>query len=260
MTPQDAVASVAAEHDGAGLFLDFDGVLAPIVEDPERSAMTEGLRPVLERLAQHVAVLAIISGRPAPFLADRAQVEGARLLGVYGTQEWCDGRPVARPEIAEWEPALDQARDTITLALAGQRGVVLEDKGLAVAVHWRRAPDRAAAGAFVEQLLGDVARATGLAVEPGKLVVELRPPIDWDKGHTVNLLLEQHQVVLPLYAGDDLGDLAAFAAVRSAGGISIGVDHGQETPDALRAAVDVTLEGTAGVADWLRELDRALTG
>ena len=72
------------------------------------------------------------------------------------------------------------------------------------------------------------------------------------------LLLEQHQVVLPIYVGDDLGDLAAFGAVRAAGGITIAVEHGEETPAALRDAADIVLDGTDGVAAWLHTLDAAL--
>ena len=258
MTRDEIVRRIAAESDGVGLFLDFDGVLAPIVANPSDSAMTQGLSPVLSRIASRVSVLALVSGRPAAFLADRTDIDGARLLGVYGTQEWRDGRAVPRAEIAEWEPALDDARGRITAALVDHPGVRFEDKDLAVAVHWRQAPDHAAAAGYVEQLLTDIAAATGLAVEPGKLVMELRPPLAWDKGTTVALLLEQHQVVLPVYAGDDLGDLAAFRAVRSAGGITIAVEHGEETPAELRHGADIVLDGTDGVASWLHELDAAL--
>jgi trehalose 6-phosphate phosphatase len=214
---------------------------------------------VLAVLARHLAVVALVSGRPASFLADRAAIEGVRLLGLYGTEEWQGDRAVARPEVAAFTGALDQARELVTLALAGHEGVLFEDKGLALALHWRNAPDRTAAGRFVTALMTSVGRETGLAFEPGKFVVELRPPVGWDKGSSVAALVDEGSLDVVVYGGDDLGDLPAFAAARAAGGYALVVDHGSETPPEVIAAADVVVRETAGVHTWLADLAGRLT-
>lgn len=258
MTPQELTQELVAGAPAAGLVLDFDGTLAPIVEDPATSALPAGVGEVLAQIARGLAVVAIVSGRPVTFLADRAAIPGVRLLGLYGTEEWRDGASVARPEAQEWQPALDRARDRFALALAGHPGVVLEDKGLAVALHWRTADDRTSAGAFVADLVADVAADTGLAHEPGKFVAELRPPLDWDKGSAVRALVDEHGLRTVVYAGDDRGDLAAFAAVREHGGRIVVVDHGDETPAEVRDAGDVVLDGAEAVGQWLTDVAAAL--
>jgi len=249
----------AAER--GGLLLDFDGVLAPIVDDPASSAMPEELVGILARLVRRLGCVAVISGRPVALLADRVAVDGVRLLGLYGLQEWSEDGPRARDEAAAWQDTVDGVKDRIAAALTGAPGVLLEDKGLSVALHWRNAPDRDRAGRMVSQLAEVLAAQTGLAREPGKLVEELRPPVNWDKGASVRALHDElalHEVV---YVVDDRGDLAAFAAAHEVGGAAIAVDHGDETPPQLRDSADAVLVGTEAVAAWLtalaHRLDRA---
>lgn len=258
MTPLDVADALAREPGTSALILDFDGTLAPIVADPASSTMPQALGEVLAQLASRLGQVAVISGRPAVFLGQRAAVGGVRLFGLYGTEEWRDGRPVARSEALEWEPALDAARERVTLALAGRRGVVLEDKGLAIALHWRNAENRDGAGTFVRELVEAVSRETGLAQEPGKYVLELRPPLDRDKGTCVAELLAEVQPRTVVFAGDDRGDLAAFAAVRQAGGYALAVDHGAESPAEVLGAADAVVTGTDGLAQWLRDLSGLL--
>lgn len=258
MTPDELRNRIAHDPEGTGLVLDFDGTLAPIVADPPAARITPGLSAPLRLLAQRLAVVAVVSGRPASFLGEHVDVEGVRLLGVYGTEEWQGGRAVARAGAAAWEPALDLARDRLTAALAGHPGLLLEDKGLAVAVHWRNADNRDGAGAFVEQVAADIVADTGLVQEPGKFVLELRPGLDWDKGSSVRALAEEMNLRYVVYGGDDRGDLAAFAAARAAGGSVIAVDHGAETAAEVRDAADVVVGGTEALARWLHDLAATL--
>ena len=259
MTPLDAALRLASADRG-GLILDFDGTLAEIVDDPTTSVLLDGAAGVLATLAERLAVVAIVSGRPAAFLAERAGIPGVRLLGLYGTEEWREGAAVPRPEMLAWQAAVDDASDRFALAIAGHPGVVLEDKGLAVSLHWRNAPDRDAAGAFVDQIAAQVAAETGLAQEPGKFVAELRPPVQWDKGTTVTALAQESALDTVVYLGDDRGDLPALGAARAAGGVALVVDHGAETASDVRAAGDVILDGPAAVGAWLAQLAAALPG
>jgi len=253
-----AIEALAAQPTTAALVLDFDGVLAPIVEDPETSVMPERAAASLAQLAISLDTVAVISGRPASFLAGRVRVPGIRLLGSYGMEEVKDGNGQLSPAAAAWLAAVSEARDALAALPATLPGVRVEAKPASVAVHWRQAPDRDAAAAEVRKATARVAAVTGLRLEPGKLVVELRPPIDVDKGSAVAALIRQARPGVTVYAGDDLGDLPALRVVREAGGYGLAVDHGAETDPRLLAAADEVIAGTDGFANWLAELARAV--
>lgn len=249
---------LAADPGRTALFLDFDGTLAPIVDDPAASRMPDAVGATVEALADRLGVVALVSGRPASFLAERAQVTGPRRLGLYGLEEWRDGRAVARPEAARWQHEVDEATAQLRRALADLEGVTIEDKGLSVAVHWRNAPDRAAAEQAVTVAMQRTAEATGLAREPGKLVDELRPAVAWDKGFAVGAVVDEVGATAVAYVGDDLGDVAAFRVVKELGGWGVAVDHGEETPEEVVRAADLVVAGTAGVAELLATLRERL--
>lgn len=215
--------------------------------------MPDGLRPVLADLASSLGVLAVVSGRPASFLAERVQVPGARLFGLYGMEEWTGGRARARPEAAHWASAVAGATQRLRAGMRAE-GVWVEDKGLTVAVHWRNAPDRGAAERDCTAAVEALASETGLWVEAGKFVAELRPPIGWDKGAAVTELSQELGLATVAYLGDDLGDLVAFAAAQRLGGLAIAVTSGAETPRRLLEAADLTLDGPEAVAGWLTQL------
>lgn len=253
-----AIEALAAQPAAAALVLDFDGVLAPIVEDPETSAMPERAAASLAGITASLGTVAVISGRPASFLAGRVRVAGIRLLGSYGMEQVRDGNGQLSPAAAAWLPAVAAARAELAGLLGALPGLRIEAKPASVAVHWRQAPDRDAAAAEVHKATARVAAATGLRLEPGKLVSELRPPIEVDKGSAVAALIRQARPAVTVYAGDDLGDLPALRVVREAGGYGLAVDHGAETDPKLLAAADQVIAGTDGFADWLAELARAV--
>src|SRR5215469_6823926 len=259
LTPRPtAKEALAAQPAAAALVLDFDGVLAPIVEDPETSAMPERAAASLARVTTSLGTVAVISGRPASFLAGRVGVPGVRLLGSYGMEQIKDGNGLLSPAAAEWLPAVATAREELAGLVRALPGLRIEAKPASVAVHWRQAPDREAAAAEVEKATARVAAATGLRLEPGKLVSELRPPIAVDKGSAVAALIREARPAVTVYAGDDLGDLPALRVVREAGGYGLAVDHGAETDPKLLAAADEVIAGTEGFADWLAGLVRAV--
>lgn len=254
---QAAVDRLADDPPRSGLLLDFDGTLAPLVTDPTTSALTEMALSALERLAPRLGVVAVVSGRPAAFLAARVPVAGVRRLGLYGLEEAdADGTVRVRPDAEAWRELVAGARGRLQRTAAGVEGAWVEDKGLSVAVHWRQAPDHAAAAAALEPVLAALAEATGLAREPGKLVDELRPPVARDKGAVVDELAEAGALAEVAYVGDDLGDLPALQAARRRGGLAIVVDHGDDTPDELRAVADARVAGVEGVGELLACLAR----
>jgi trehalose 6-phosphate phosphatase len=254
-----ALEALAGEPGRAGLVLDFDGVLAPIVADPTTSAMPDRVAASLGRLAGGLGLVAVISGRPVAFLQERVLVPGVPLLGSYGMEQSQGGVRQIAPEAQEWLGQVQAAGLMLTEQLAGLPGIRVEEKSVSVAVHWRQAPDHAAAADLVRRATARVSHEVGLRLEPGKLVEELRPPINTDKGSAITALLAAHnELTMFAYAGDDLGDIPALRAVRDADGYALVIDHGAETDPRLLDLADETYQGTEAFADWLEKLADAV--
>lgn len=253
-----AIQALAANPAGSGLVLDFDGVLSPIVEDPTTSAMPDRVAAVLARLAKRLGLVAVMSGRPVDFLEDRVRVAGVKLLGSYGIEQIRDGLRQLDPDAKEWLGKVRKASQALDERLSASPGIQVEKKSVSVAVHWRQAPDHEAAAHQVRQVAAQIAAETGLRLEPGKLVEELRPPIDVDKGSAIVALLAAEKPTIIAYAGDDLGDIPALRAVREAGGYALVVDHGPETDPRVLELADQTYSGTEDFAAWLAELADAI--
>ena len=253
-----ALEALAADPGRAGLVLDFDGVLAPIVADPTTSAMPDRVARSLARLASGLGLVAVISGRPVAFLEERVKAPGVPLLGSYGMEQSFDGARQIAPEAEHWLAPVREAAQRLRPIFAGSPGIRVEEKSVSVAVHWRQAPDHAAAADQVRQATERVSEELGLRLEPGKLVEELRPPIDVDKGSAISALLAAHgDLTAFAYAGDDLGDIPALRKARDAGGYALVIDHGQETDPRLLELADETFAGTEAFADWLGKLEQA---
>lgn len=247
--------------------LDFDGTLSPIVDDPEQAHIHPDASAVLVDLAAQVAAVAVITGRPARqalALGGLDEVGNAigeagndlYLFGQYGNERWSstDRRVISpRPPqgLATFLRDLPRA-----LRAAGAGEAFIEDKGLAVAVHTRRLPD--ADGAFERLLpvLRELAGRHDLVVEPGRNVVEIRSH-GMHKGLVVERLARDLDVGGFLFAGDDLGDLEAFEAVRELdrqGLPTLLVCSASDEESALVPLADVVVKGPEGVLDLLRQL------
>ena len=259
---QAGLAAIAADPAHALLASDYDGTLAPIVADPAAAVAAPGAVAALARLAGRVGTVAIITGRAAVdavSLGGLADVPGLIVLGHYGAQRWQAGVLSAPPA----PPGVQAAREALPgllAELAAPAGTAVEDKGTALAVHTRRTADPAAALALLREPLGRLADSTSLTLEPGRLVLELRPP-GTDKGTALRELAGERAARSVLFCGDDLGDLTAFAAIRSlrADGIPgcAVASESAETP-AVAAAADVVVDGPPGIAAFLAALAEAL--
>jgi trehalose 6-phosphate phosphatase len=258
------LAAIERDPGGALVAMDFDGTLAPIVADPDAARAHPGAAAALRGLAGLVGTLAVITGRPAAAaveLGGFGEVPGLIVLGHYGWERWQDGVVTAPPP----PPGVEAARQRLpgVLAAAGApEGTWTEDKGTALAVHTRRTADPAGALTHLAGPLAELAAAAGLVVEPGRMVIELRPP-GMDKGAALTALAAERGSGAVMFAGDDLGDLAAFGAVRArraAGhpGLTVGSASGEVTE--LTAEADLVVAGPAGVVALLGSLARSLAG
>jgi trehalose 6-phosphate phosphatase len=196
MTADPSVAEHAArlaERAGeVALCLDFDGTLSPIVEDPQAARPLHGIIELLEPLAARFAAVALISGRPAAYLAEHAAAPGVRYLGLYGLQEIHDGQVQVDPRLEAARPAVLAAhQDLRDSAAVRDSGAWLEDKEYAVAVHTRRVADPDQWAGPIDAGAREVADWHGLEVVPGKLVWELRPAVRSDKGDAVRRVVAE---------------------------------------------------------------------
>jgi len=254
-----AMEALAAQPAASALICDFDGVLTPIVADPTTSAMPAQTSVALDRLARHLGLVAVVSGRPLAFLQERIAVPGISLLGSYGIEQLHDGEPVLAAGAQEWLSQVRSATEQLAGHFADWPGVRVEEKAASVAVHWRQAEDPEAAKAEILRATAEIAEATGLRAEPGKLVSELRPPIDVDKGTAISELLRDQNLTVVAYAGDDLGDIPALRVVRDLpGGYALVVDHGAETDPQLRKLASQSFPGPEAFGSWLTELADAV--
>lgn len=244
--------------------LDFDGTLAPIVADPAAARALPAATAALGRLAPLAGTLAVITGRPALSAVEFGgleQVPGIIVLGHYGRQRWQDGSLDSPPA----PPGLAAARQQLpdVLAQAGApAGTWTEDKGDALAVHTRRAAEPASALDRLRAPLAALAARTDLAVEPGRLVIELRPPGS-DKGLALKNLTAERSPAATLFCGDDLGDRPAFRAVeqlRAAGIPGVTVCSGSSEVAGLAQEADLVVEGPEGVAALLAWLADEFAG
>ena len=251
--PLDTFVAAAAAGSRTWLGLDFDGSLSAIVNDSAAARLLPAARDALARLVPHLGGVAVVSGRPAAFLAEHVGVPGITYCGIYGLERWeegpAGGRVVLDPSVAEYSPVVARVAEEAEAALPG---VLVERKGaVSVTLHWRTAPQR---GEAAQTWAQQVAAAHGLHALPGRMAVELRPPVAVDKGTTVAALARGAAVAV--FAGDDAGDLPAFTALRAlaaegalGAAVAVGVRSDESPPEI--AAQDVVVEGPAGLGALL---------
>jgi trehalose 6-phosphate phosphatase len=258
-TVEQAARALVARAGEAALCLDFDGTLSPVVDDPQAARPLQGVVDLLEPLARRFAAVALISGRPAPYLAEHVAAPGVRYLGLYGLQEMYEGQVRVDPRLEAARPAVDAAAAALRDSPAvRESGAWLEDKVYAVGVHTRRVPERDRWTDPIDRAARQIAEQHGLEIIPGKMVWELRPAVRGDKGDGVRRVVAESGARAVVVVGDDLGDLPAFAAVaqleaEGLEGWRVAV-RSQEAPPDLLAAADLVLEGPEGVLDFLRRL------
>jgi trehalose 6-phosphate phosphatase len=264
---REGLAALLARPEKSVVGLDFDGTLAEIVPDPEQARAHPGAVPAIAALAPQVASVAVVTGRPAGVavryggFAGEPGLDHLVVLGHYGAERWdaVSGTvkaPAPHPGVAAVRAELPGFLDGI----GAWHGTWIEEKGRAVAVHTRRASDPQAAFDALREPLAELASRHGLILEPGRMVLELRPP-GMDKGVALDEYVREVGAEAVLYAGDDLGDLPAFAAVeklRSDGVPGLLVCSGSAEVPEVAGRADLLLPGPAAVVEFLGALAKRL--
>ncbi len=250
------VALLTREPARTALLLDFDGSLAPIVERAPDAVALPAAIPVLEELARHLGRVAIVSGRPVEFLAAQVPVPGVVLAGLYGMETMEGGIRRVDDRVT---PFLDRVAAVADEADRRFPPSVVERKGgVSVTLHWRPTPELEP---DVRAFAADASARSSLHALETRMAIELRPPIDVDKGAATERLIVGYAVAG--FAGDDTGDLPAFAALERAtreGRLDASVRIGVLSPEApaeLRANVDVVVDGPDGLVTLLEEVARS---
>lgn len=229
--------------DGAALFLDFDGTLVELADTPDAIEVAASLPSLLRTVATRLeGRLGIISGRSIEDLERHMNCTGLALSGSHGLElRLANGEhiPLAAPV------DLSEARERIAQFAAGTPGLLVEDKPQSIAVHYRQAPKE---GERVRELLAKIARRSGLALQAGKMVLELRPK-GADKGDALRAFMAEPEFAgaRPVFVGDDVTDEDAFeaAAAMGGGGILVGPERA--------SAAQWRLPNVSSVERWLRE-------
>jgi len=234
----DPLARLAAEPERAALFLDVDGVLAPIVQRPEDARVPDATRACLRELAGRYALVACVTGRPGEVAREMVGVDGLTYVGEHGLE--LDRRA------GEWA-------SRIHAFARGYGWQFLEEKPLSSAFHYRRVADPEAARLALERIASD-ALGEGFRTRWGRFVLEVLPPVDVNKGTAVRALLAESNLRRALYAGDDTTDLDGFAALD---GLEVAVRVAivsSEGPSALGERADLLVGSPDAFVELLSQL------
>jgi trehalose-phosphatase len=245
---------------GVAVFLDYDGTLTPIVDRPEDAIISEGMREVVRGLARRCTVC-VVSGRDRAVVQQLMGVDDLVVAGSHGFDIWSpEGGRIEREEGAGFADLLGSVTDTFRKEVASVNGALVEPKKSSVAVHYRLVDEheRPRIKELVDRVLA--AHPQALKMTPGKMVYEIQPKLEWDKGKAVLYLLRalglDRDDVLPLYIGDDITDEDAFRALAGRGVGILVADPVDPEVAGRRTAAEFLLRDTAEVEDLLDALAR----
>lgn len=244
------------------VFLDYDGTLTPIVDRPEDAVISEGMCNAVRRLAERTKVC-VVSGRDRPAVTQWMNIDGLVVAGSHGFDIGNGATGAVRYEaVVGFEDLLSTVTQRLRCEVEPVQGAIVEPKRFSVAVHYRLVPagQHTVVKAVVDAVLADYPEL--LKITPGKMVYEIQPQVDWDKGRAVQYLRHALRVdgeeFAPLYLGDDLTDEDAFAALHgplNGWGIGVVVADVDDPGEADRmTAADFMLNATGEVEQFLNTL------
>src|SRR3954470_2294160 len=261
LTLAEALEAVRADPSRSAILLDADGPLPPIVRHADDAHVPEVTRTQLIAISRRYALVACVSGRRAATARRMVSIGSIAYVGNHGAEILPPGGtvPDVDPDFARAGERVHAFRDEVLDGELHRLRVRAEDKDQIAAFHWRGAPDEEAAETAVRDIASR-AEAAGLVVHWGGKGLEVRPPVEVDKGRGVRRLLRDAELDAAVYVGDDTTDLDAFRGLRSLveeGRVNTAVCVGvrsDETPPALEQEADVLVAGTAGVRSMLEAL------
>ena len=228
-----------------GVICDIDGTLSPIAPTPDAARLAPGAREALQRLVEHLDLVAVVSGRAAHDARALVDVPGIVVVGNHGLETLDDHGLSIHPDAADVVPRLKEALSEFRARIETDpalAGVLVEDKGVSASIHYRLVENRAEAEDRLTAWAYELAGTLGLKVTFGRLVIELRPPISINKGAAVRRLVDEYGLGGMLFFGDDVTDIDGFVACqqlrveRELSTWAIGVADPEARPDVIESA------------------------
>lgn len=253
----DFRSAMSASPASAGIFLDFDGTLSHIVDVPSDARPVEGAREVLSELSERIGIVALVSGRSASHLLEWMGSE-IEIWGVHGAERVVDGRVELSEAAAPHRTLMARLHRELTERSAALEGVVVEDKAVVIGLHYRNAPVEEEARNALEKLAQEVAREHDLEVSKGRMVIELRPSVEFSKADVVRSRAGDLDLRAAAFLGDDTVDLPAFDALDELGALGVATARvavrSEESPEELLRRADDIVDAPEGAVAWLRSL------
>jgi trehalose-phosphatase len=249
----DALRPLADSAPNALLVLDFDGTISSIVEHPADAVAIEGVIDTLCELTSYMTV-AFITGRPVDWLVDATTPcvdHGVEYIGLHGHERLRNGEIVPHPESGKWRHHITAIYERAQANAPDD--VVLEPKGLGLALHFRTSPT---AEEWIRTFTADAASETGLVAHDTRYAIELRPPVDLDKGDAMRELVGDYHPKAAAFFGDDRVDIPAVIAMREftdVASAAVFVEN-VEGPQEFAAIADLVLPTPFAAADALAAL------
>lgn len=248
------------EQPRIGLVSDVDGTLSQIVDQPDAATISPQHRTHLRQLQTQLALVAFVSGRAARDLRRMVDLPDAVYVGNHGLEWWQDGAVVLSSEAAAYRPALETVRDALRPHTVS--GMIIEDKGATLSIHYRQTADPTATVDTLRPVLADLTARHQLKLFQGRMVFEVRPPIAINKGTALRELVTRYELAGAVYIGDDTTDVDALQMardLRAAGtcyALGLGV-QASETPETVLTTADLLVTGVQDVASMLGWLSSA---
>ena len=251
----DAITGIL-DHSPFGLITDIDGTIGEIAPLPAEAEVHPECKDQLSRLVGRLSLVAAISGRPVLEAKEMVGVDGMVYIGNHGLERWQNGVTEYVQDAEEYRAKVAAARQGL-MDLTSIENLYMEDKGVALAIHYRNCPDRQQARQSILKQIEGARSSKGFKIVEGKMVVDLRPPVEVNKGSAVKDLIRDYRLRGGLYLGDDASDIDAFRVIHKEGFVAVGV-LGDETPVEVVREADYTLSGVSDVARFLKWLVEAV--
>ena len=243
-----------------GLITDVDGTISPTAPTPGQAKVSPACRRHLARLCQQIALVATVSGRPAAQVKEMVNVRGMVYIGNHGLERLVKDRAELTGDARGYSEVVQSAIGELSRLLS-EEGLIIENKGITATLHYRRSPDPRLAEKHILEAIRNSPEAKQLQVMPGRMAINLLPPITANKGTATLELITEYHLRRGIYLGDDVTDIDAFRAIHASSqksdfqGWAIAVTS-EETPGLLVDEADFTLKGVRDVARFLEWLSR----
>ena len=255
----DSIAEVLRQSP-FGLITDVDGTISPTAPTPQQARVSPLCHRYLTLLCQQIALVAAISGRPAARVKEMIDIGGMVYIGNHGLERWVDGHPELTEGARNYLAVVKSAIGVLSPLLSIE-GIIIENNGITATIHYRRCPDPKLAEKYALAAVQNSPQASKLQVMPGRMAINLLPPVAVNKGTATLNLIQEYNLHRGIYLGDDITDIDAFRAIRASypeldfQGLAFAITS-EEMPETLTEEADFTLKGVSDVERFLEWMSR----